>query len=100
MLRAGMPYDEARKILVDAGWQPFKFPAQTSQEQGCSIRAEICSKYIETEACSGTGLGYCSFLFADATGKYLRVVTIGEDAERLSVERWKIEEPGQGGLEH
>ena len=35
--------------------------------------------YVELEACSGTGVAACAFLFKDAYGNRLRVTTEGEE---------------------
>jgi|GEM_PF-5469616 len=37
--------------------------------------------FLELEACSGTGLGFCAFLFNDAYGNTLRIVTAGEELQ-------------------
>jgi hypothetical protein len=39
--------------------------------------------YVELEACSGTGVAACAFLFKDAYGNRLRVTTEGEEIPRL-----------------
>lgn len=89
-LRSEMPYEAARRVLVESGWQPVRFPWQTMEER-CGSR-EVCQKYAEAEACSGTGMGYCRFEYGDANGRKLSLVTIGEELESLVLENWWITE--------
>jgi hypothetical protein len=41
--------------------------------------------YVEVEACAGTGISPCAFLFKDAYGNRLRVTTAGEELPRDKV---------------
>ena len=78
-----LTYSRARKKLLTAGWQPF----QTKSFNEAAADPDIQSGngplfwkrgYVELEACSGTGVAACAFLFRDAYGNYLRVTTAGE----------------------
>ena len=77
-------YHKARPKLLKQGWQPYptihhnKADTDPNTSYG---NGEIFWKkgYWEIEACSGTGLGRCSFLFEDAYGNRLRVTTAGEE---------------------
>lgn len=80
----GKSYHEARKILLARGWKPFR----TINGKDAANDPRVLSGngplfwskgYFELENCSGTGLAYCSFLFRNAQGRRLRVVTAGEE---------------------
>lgn len=80
----GLTYHTGRKKLLALGWQPKQ--TISANEASTDINTaygngEIFWKkgYWEVEACSGTGLGHCSFLYTDAYGNILRVVTAGEE---------------------
>lgn len=97
-LRQGMPYEQARKILADAGWQTIfnRFPLAATEAQ---TRLIVNQKgWVELESCSGAGLGLCTFQFRDAAGRILRVVTANNSPEPNSSElnstvfRWFLEE--------
>ena len=101
---SGCTYDEARQLLITAGWQPRinhwshanNFDIQYGNglfywEKG----------YHEIRHASGTGLALCSFVFEDVYGHNLVVVTAGEVIEEVGatayVWRWYFEH-GAGGL--
>lgn len=80
-------YHRARKKLLAAGWQPL----QTKSFNKAGADPDIASGngprfwrkgYVEIEACSGTGVAACAFLFKDAYGNRLRVTTAGEELPR------------------
>ena len=80
-------YHKARKRLLAAGWQPVR----TRSFNEASTDPDITygngplfwrKGYVEVEACSGTGMAGCSFLFKDAYGNRLRVTTEGEELPR------------------
>lgn len=77
-------YHKARKKLIAAGWQPLR----TTSANVAGTDPDITSGngplfwrkgYVELEACSGTGVAACAFLFKDAYGNRLRVTTEGEE---------------------
>lgn len=79
-----MTYHKARPKLLAAGWQPLATIHHNKTKEHSDIsygNGAIFWKrgYLEIEACSGTGLAPCSFLFSDAYGNKLRVVTLGEE---------------------
>lgn len=74
-------------MLLASGWQPLRTkslgvagsdPDITSGNGPAFWRRG----YLELEACSGTGLAACAFLFRDAYGNRLRVTTDGEELPR------------------
>ena len=77
-------YHTARKRLLAAGWQPVprKSIDETSHDPSIADgNGPIFWErgYVEVEACSGTGVAACSFLFKDAYGNRLRIRTAGEE---------------------
>jgi hypothetical protein len=82
-----LTYHEARKRLLSAGWQPFQTKSVNEADSDLDIssgngRAFWKKGYVEVEACSGTGVAPCAFLFQDAYGNRLRVVTAGEESPK------------------
>jgi hypothetical protein len=74
----GKGYDEARAKLVRAGFEPVHFQ-RGPLYQPCPDDPASCKPYPETISCSGTGLAYCQFAFADARRRYIIVTTQGEE---------------------
>lgn len=77
-------YHRGRARLLKAGWQPYQTIHHNEGTKNVSIRygngpAFWKQGYRELEACSGTGLAACAFLFEDAYGNRLRVTTAGEE---------------------
>ena len=87
-LRVGMDYTQARKVLLDNGWQPF-VPAGANllacaNENPCNSSINLEKKFrqqfrnrgwYETVHCFGTGKGLCYHQFYDINGRGLAVVT-------------------------
>lgn len=79
-----LTYHKARKRLLTAGWQPLQTKSFNEADTDPEIKygnGRIFWKrgYVEVEACSGTGVAACTFLFKDAFGNRLRVTTAGEE---------------------
>lgn len=80
-----LTYHKARKRLIANGWHPLqtKFFLNEAEFDPDIIfgNGPIFWKrgYKEVEACSGTGVAACGFLFEDAYGNRLRVTTAGEE---------------------
>lgn len=88
-IKKGMPYVEARKTLINAGWQtvtahttpngtPVCFKVQEQEDESLA-NSEVC-KYEEIDSCSGTGMGFCAMSFFDGEETYLSITTAGGDA--------------------
>ncbi len=80
-------YHKARKRLLAAGWQPLQTKSFNEADTDPDIshgngRLFWRRGYVEVEACSGTGVAACAFLFKDAYGNRLRVTTAGEEFPR------------------
>lgn len=70
--------------MLAAGWQPLRTKSYSEADTDPDIaygngRAFWKRGYVEVEACSGTGVAACMFLFRDAYGNRLRVTTAGEE---------------------
>jgi hypothetical protein len=81
---AGLAYAKARRALLAQGWRPLRTKpagkAGTDPDLASGNGLEFWSRgYVEVEACAGTGLAPCAFLFKDAHGNRLRVTTAGEE---------------------
>src|ERR1043165_2066667 len=79
-----LTYSKARKKLLPAGWQPLQTKSSADADEDADIKSgngPLFWKrgYVELEACSGTGVAACAFLFKDAYGNHLRVTTAGEE---------------------
>ena len=91
-IKKGIPYKEARQILIQKGWQP------NLQDTPRNLRDRFVKElfdlgYEEIKDCSGTGEGPCRFEFINKKGEVLVVVatTMGsKNAERF-VRNWWIE---------
>ena len=82
-------YHKARKRLLAAGWRPVRTKSIKEARKDLDIlhgNGPLFWRkgYVEIEACSGTGVAACAFLFKDVYGNRLRVTTEGEE-----VPRWK-----------
>ena len=82
-----LTYHKARKRLLAAGWQPSQTKSFNEADGDPDIsygngRLFWRRGYVEVEACSGTGVAACAFLFKDAYGNRLRVTTAGEELPR------------------
>lgn len=80
-------YHKARKRLLAAGWQPLQTKSFNEANDDPDIsygngRLFWRKGYVEVEACAGTGVAPCTFLFKDAYGNRLRVTTAGEELPR------------------
>ncbi|MCY7406793.1 MAG: hypothetical protein LH631_05270 [Alkalinema sp. CAN_BIN05] len=90
-LKQKMSYHDARKILLDSGWQAILLsPNRDWQQMGAGMTRFRDLGYDEVVDCSGTGLGFCRFEFASADSRKLVVVTAG-GTQRPLLYRWSIE---------
>lgn len=72
-----MSYHDARKIILQSGWQPALNmpPYETISASGHYFRD---LGYEEVEDCTGSSILQCTFYFQNAKGQYLRIGTEGE----------------------
>ena len=82
----GSTYPRARKMLVAAGWQPLRTNSSSRNVNIAYGNGPFYWRrgYFEVEACAGTGLADCAFLFKDRFGNRLRVTTEGEEAPEVN----------------
>lgn len=94
-LRKNMPYQEAKNLLVNAGWQYANLPAYGYQATDrkviseCSGQVKFCNDYPELSSC---GQGYCAMTFYDHFGNVLSVTTYGRD---MNVIGWSLKSKTQ-----
>lgn len=80
-LTKDMPYDQARDIIIEAGFGPDQ---REYEDHECifpriSSPAKFeCDTYPERQACASTGQARCNMTFIDADRNRLLVGTIGE----------------------
>lgn len=83
---AGLPYDDARELLLHAGWQPrsrhWSHGSDPNVQAGNGLH--FWNKgYWELINAWPTGLAQCTFAFHDVYGNLLTVTTVGEVIEEL-----------------
>lgn len=90
-LKQGMPYAQARKTLLNSGWQAV---AHSPNRDRSGAMNYLINKlgYNEVETCSGTGMGFCRFSFINANGQKLAVVTgNNQPGQKPKLQRWWID---------
>lgn len=98
---AGLSYDDARELLIGAGWQPFlnHWSKASEWEMTFGNGAYFWRKgFHEIQSACPTGLAYCTFAFRDIYGNLLVVVTHGEACDEHDsapcVCNWRFERDG------
>lgn len=71
--KKGDAYKSVREKLIKAGWTPFK----SKEADKCLEGDERCQDFPEMEACAGTGLGNCRYLWKKGS-KTLAIFTVGD----------------------
>ncbi|MEC4983662.1 MAG: peptidoglycan-binding domain-containing protein [Oscillatoria sp. PMC 1068.18] len=74
----GLEYNQARKKVIGAGWQPRRITRESYSVEYGNGPMLVEQGYQELIFCSGTGLAPCFFEFVDAYGNYLLIRTIGQ----------------------
>lgn len=95
---AGHTYDEARELLIQAGWQPYLSHWSKAADWDMTFGNGLYfwnKGFHEIREASGTGLSHCTFGFRDVYSNLLIVVTAGEADEGLDstpcVWSWRLE---------
>ncbi|WP_150111626.1 hypothetical protein [Oscillatoria nigro-viridis] len=90
-LQQGMPYKEARQILIQQRWQPSLQGQPNLRDR--SVKELFDLGYKEIKDCSGTGEGPCRFEFINQQGELLVIVatTRGSENTKRFVRNWWIE---------
>lgn len=73
-LKKGEAYRSVRTKMLRAGWKPYHAP----RADKCMAGDKRCQGRPEMEACSGTGVAACRFLWK-RRGKTVAILTEGED---------------------
>jgi hypothetical protein len=91
----GLSYDDARMLLLQAGWQPIMnhWSHASNPDMRCGNGLYFWEKgYHEIVNACPTGLAFCKFALQDVYGNHLVVVTAGEVFEEIDatahVWRW------------
>ena len=80
-IKTETPYPIARQQLLSQGFDPVPIVDRGQHNPTCDYADPdpMCRTYPELLNCSGTGLGYCEFLFRRrADGKFWIIVTKGD----------------------
>ncbi|WP_333411679.1 hypothetical protein [Microcoleus sp. T2B6] len=90
-LQQGMPYKEARQILIQQRWQPSLQGQPNLRDR--SVKELFDLGYKEIKDCSGTGEGPCRFEFINQQGELLVIVatTRGSENTKRFVRNWWLE---------
>lgn len=91
-LQQGMPYKQARQLLLRQGWQP-NLQSEPPNLRSLAVKKLYDLGYVEIEDCAGTGEGPCRFQFINDNGDQLFVVTTPRGNPNLDpfVRNWWIE---------
>jgi len=87
-LEQGMPYSKARALIISNGWEPIVDPT-IDTTYDASLRNLHAMGYPEAEACSGSGLGFCSMAFAGKDGVVLGII-LTTSSEEPNVWDWNV----------
>jgi hypothetical protein len=82
-LRQGMPYSEARQIILNSGWQIDYERPRVRELSGLTSRMVNDLGYDEFGDCAGTGIGFCGGSFIGSDGRGLGIVTIGNQGDPI-----------------
>lgn len=72
-----MYYPDARKIILQSGWEPAEGLA-SYETIGAAAHYFRDLGYAEVDDCTGGGMLACLFYFQNEEGKYLKIGTSGE----------------------
>lgn len=90
-LRQGMPYSEAREIVVSSGWQAVSLSWQDRwTPEGSREQTMYDRGWNELQGCAGSGMGQCRFEFQNVEQQTLALITVGESTDP-SLDRWFLE---------
>jgi hypothetical protein len=89
-LRTGMSYDEARPLILNAGWKPNLEGRKNLRDS--RVKRIFDSGHPEIEDCSGTGEAPCRYSFINAQGEILRVSTNTAPDTGNRLRSWWIEQ--------
>ncbi|MEL6879481.1 MAG: hypothetical protein AAFP09_03075 [Cyanobacteria bacterium J06607_10] len=87
-MTVGMPYSEARSLIIGSNWQPRTDPPVDDTYDG-AIRNMKALGFEETRSCAGTGLGLCNMEFVEQEDALL-TITVSTSSEVPTVWTWDI----------
>lgn len=93
-LRKGMPYAQARSLLLRQGWRAVVNSEQVNNPNRSGVIDYFINRqgYTEVVDCSGTGIGLCLFQFRNRAGQTLMISTADNDPPgKSTVYGWRIE---------
>jgi len=87
-LLLNVPYHDAREIILQNGWNPAEIKRDGYGRDSISHFLDL--GYIEVDACSGTGKGYCRFVFQNDLGLFMEVKTQETPfaGDQMDIENW------------
>jgi hypothetical protein len=90
-LKKGMSYDEARALILQAGWEPNLAGRKNLRDR--RVKSMFEGGYPEIEDCSGTGSAPCLFSFTNVKGEILAVSTDTIRSRSNVLRDWWIKPP-------
>ena len=88
-LKQGMPYDEARRVVMSQGWQAdINNPTRLTELQVQLQSYFLQRGFTEAEECLPTGLGTCRTSFHNADGQTLYLFTSEPEGAQTSIVSW------------
>lgn len=91
----GMPYEQAREMLVNNGWQAAQQNPMYKEELQQRLQQWFLDRGMtEVEHCLPTGLGTCRAIFHDDNGRTLVLFTTSGsygDRAPVKVTQWSFE---------
>lgn len=75
-MKKGESYTKVREKLIAAGWKPY----HKKGADECMAGDARCEGRPEMEACAGTGMANCRFLWKRKGSRTLAIFTVGENA--------------------
>ncbi len=88
-LEVGMPYSEARSLIIGEIWYPRTYPP-IDTTYDAPVRNMQALGFEETRSCAGTGLGLCNMEFLEQEGTIL-TITVATSSEVPTVWTWSID---------
>ena len=89
-LKEGRLYAAARRVLVADGWTPVDNYENLSEiDREHNVVKNL--RFHEMETCSGTGMGYCNFVFENEDGKILTITTFENEEAEPKVSGYRID---------
>ncbi len=94
-LTQGMPYAEARRVLIGQGWQANTYNPNRKNDLQQALQAYfIRNGFTEVEECQPTGSGLCAAAFHSGTGRRLYVFTAEPEDDDAKVVSWCVDGRG------